>query len=120
MSSTFIYTGDFIADLQTFPMPNIPEDALAQRGGFWDGKKLDAEHRENLRLAALDRVQSEQTKSKISQSMHGVTNTAGLKRSDDNKLNVAEARRNAPRTPCPHCGKLYQAAGMVMHIKSHT
>jgi hypothetical protein len=120
MSSNFIYTGNFVADLQNFPMPEIPEDTFANSGGFWLGKNLDSEHKQNLSLAALNRVHSKQTKSKISKSMQGVANTKDLKRSDANKLKLAEARRNAPRKPCSYCGKLYQAAGMVMHIKSHT
>ena len=110
----------FVIGLQNFQTPEIPEDAKQDHTGFWLGRELDQEHRKSLSLAGTGRIHLEETKSKISKSMQGVANVKGLKRSDENKKRVAEARRNAPRTACPHCGKMYQAAGMALHIKSHT
>jgi hypothetical protein len=60
---------------------------------------------------------SEETKHAISESLKGVKNTLGLKRSDENKRKVAEARRNAPRKPCPYCNKMFQSAGLAIHLK---
>lgn len=61
---------------------------------------------------------SSETKLAISKSLKGVANVLGLVRSEENKKRVAEARRNAPRKPCPRCGKMFQANGLARHFQS--
>ena len=128
MSSTFIYTGDFIADLQTFPTPEIPDDAAftcgfsggptnqqGENNSFYGRKHTNPEKCASYGM--LNKTHSKETKQKMSASAMGKAGTMNGRtfpdgRTDEQKKRISEATKLAMKTAkprvitqvtCPHC-----------------
>ena len=147
MSSNFIYTGDFVADLKNFPMPEVPEDAVSNiaSGELHPkyGYKTSEETKKLMSQAKLGRTHSEETIQKMRQprSEKGKHNIAigvqrfwdevGMSQETIEKIRATctgqkrtqescdKMRKNALRKKsCPHCGQLMNAGNLIRHIKA--
>ena len=147
MSSTFIYTGNFVADLANFPMPEVPDDAISSvpsgelhpKYGYEtseETKKLMSQARlgrthSDETLQKMRKPRSEEGKRNIAIGVKKFMNEVGMSQETIEKIKATctgqkrtteaceKMRKNAlKKKPCPHCGQLMNGGCMSRHIKA--